>query len=387
MTMDDPSPGAVLSPQRDLFDIPADVAYFNCAYYSPQLNRSRDRLVEAAAAKSHPWERTAPDFFADGNEIRRLAAATLGGDAGGYAIVPAASYGIGVAAQALRGRVSSGERILVLEEQFPSNYYAWLRLAGEAGAEVDVVARPDDSDWTQAVLARLGRGVRIVALPNCHWTDGALVDLAAVGRACRDIGASLVIDATQSLGALPLAFDDVRPDFVVAAGYKWLLCPYGVGLLYVAPEWRNARPLEESWVARRDPEDFAGLTKYRDDYLASARRFDVGETGTAALPGAIAALEQLGAWRVDAVAATLRGINERIARVLETKGFQVIDARLRSPHMFGARAPSSFPHDAVGRLRDASVFVSQRGSSLRFSPHVYVTDGDLSRLFQAIEDV
>ena len=293
MTMDDPSPGPVLSPQRDLFDIPADVAFFNCAYHSPLLNRSRDWFVAAAAAKSHPWERTASDFFTDAHEIRQLAAAALGGDPDGYAIVPAASYGIGVAAQALRGRIASGERILVLEEQFPSNYYGWLRLAGEVGAEVDVVARPDDSDWTQAVLARLDRGVRIVALPNCHWTDGALVDLVRIGRACRDIGASLVIDATQSLGALPLAFDEVRPDFVVAAGYKWLLCPYGVGLLYVAPEWRKARPLEESWIARRDPEDFAGLTKYRDDYLPSARRFDVGETGTAALPGAVAALEQI----------------------------------------------------------------------------------------------
>ncbi|MDE3154770.1 MAG: aminotransferase class V-fold PLP-dependent enzyme [Acidobacteriota bacterium] len=380
-------PAAVLVPQRDLFDIPDDVAYFNCAYYAPLLNRSRDRFVAAAAAKSHPWERTASDFFTDGHELRRLAAATLGGDADGYAIVPAASYGIAVAAQALRRRISSRDRILVLDEQFPSNYYAWRRLAGEAGAQVDVVPKPADCDWTPAVLARLGRGVRIVALPHCHWTDGALLDLPAIGRACRDLDASLVVDATQSLGALPLPFEEVRPDFVVAAGYKWLLWPYGVGLLYVAPGWRTARPLEESWLARLDPEDFAGLTRYRDDYLPSARRFDVGETGTAALPAAIAALEQLRDWGVDAVAATLRGITDRIARFLEARGFQVADARLRSPHLFGAVAPSSVPRDAVGRLRDAKVFVSQRGTSLRFSPHVYVTEADVSRLFQAIENL
>jgi selenocysteine lyase/cysteine desulfurase len=383
--MDNPN-AAALSCQRHLFDIPGDIAYFNCAYYSPLLNRSRDRLVAAAAEKSHPWRRTPPDFFADANEIRRLASAVLGGEVGGYAVVPAASYGIGVAAQALRHTVSAGQRILVLDEQFPSNYYAWSRVAGETGATLDIVPTPDDGDWTRALLARFHLDVRIVAVPNCHWTNGAIVDLVAVGRAVRDAGAALVVDATQSLGAMPLPLDEVRPDFLVAAGYKWLLCPYGVGLLYVAPQWRNARPLEENWVTRLGAEDFAGLTKYQDQYLAGARRFDVGETCTAALPGAIAALEQIGAWRVEAVAATLGIVNRRISTFLEAKGFRVGEARTRSPHMFGAVLPPAFQGDFVGRLRARNVFISQRGNSLRFAPHLYITEADLSRLFDAIED-
>ena len=375
-----------LPPQRHLFDIPDDIAYFNCAYNSPQLNRARDRLLISAAAKSHPWERTAGDFFADANAIRHLAAAAFGGDADGYAIVPAASYGISTAAHALQPTLSRNQRIVVLDEEFPSNYYPWVGIARDAGATVDVVPKPQNGDWTAAVLARLGRDVRIVAAANCHWTNGAYVDLAAIGRGCRDVGAALVVDATQSLGAMPLAMSDVRPDFLVAAGYKWLLCPYGVGLMYVAPEWRHARPLEESWLTHIEAENFAGLTKYKDAYLPGARRFDVGETCTAALPGAIVALEQIGAWTVDVIARTLQAINGRIATFLEQHGFALDDARLRSPHMFGALLPASFRGDFVGGLRARGVFISQRGSSLRFAPHLYVTDADIARLFQAIED-
>lgn len=376
-----------LPPQRHLFDIPEDIAYFNCAYNSPQLNRARDELMIAAAAKSRPWERAAKDFFADANAIRERAAALFGGDADGYAIVPAASYGISAAAHALQPTLSNHHRILVMHEEFPSNYYSWVAVARRTGATVDVVERPNNGDWTAGLLARLGRDVRIVAAANCHWTTGAYVDLAAIGRGCRDVGAALVVDVTQSLGAMSLALAEVRPDFLVAAGYKWLLFPYGVGLMYVAPEWRNARPLEESWLTRAEAENFTGLTRYQDAYLPGARRFDVGETCTATLPGAIVALEQLAAWTIEGVAQTLAAVNDRIIAFLEPKGFVVDEPRLRSPHMFGALLPGSFHGDFVSGLRAKGVFISQRGNAVRFAPHLHVTDADINRLREGIESL
>jgi len=69
----------------------------------------------------------------------------------------------------------------------------------------------------------------------------------------------------------------------VAAGYKWLLGPYGFGLLYVSEQWREARPLEETWLARKNAMDFTALVKYSDTYMPGARRFDVGEKCTATI--------------------------------------------------------------------------------------------------------
>jgi selenocysteine lyase/cysteine desulfurase len=114
-----------------------------------------------------------------------------------------------------------------------------------------------------------------------------------ISKACRWISCTLVVDATQTLGAMPFYVAEVKPDFLIATGYKWLLCPYGFSLLYVSEQWRNSRPLEETWLARENAEDFTALVKYSENYMAGSRRFDVGEKCTSLLPGAIAALEQI----------------------------------------------------------------------------------------------
>ena len=306
---------SIIASQRHLFDIPDEIAYFNCASNSPQLNESTNRLVSGVRTKSHPWERAPASFFDDAETIRRLSSKLFGGDPDGYSIIPAASYGLSTAARAVEPHLKPGDRVLVIAEEFPSNVLPWKRTAQEVGAMLVTVPIPENGDWTQAILDRIDRDVKVVAVSTCHWTNGAYIDLRPIGEACRDMGTVLVVDATQSLGAMPFPLAEVKPDFLVAAGYKWLLCPYGFGLLYVSEQWREARPLEETWLARKNAEDFTALVKYSDTYMPGARRFDVGEKCTATiLPGAIAALEQLGAWGVENIAASLSSINSTTRR-------------------------------------------------------------------------
>src|SRR5215468_551606 len=130
--------------QRPLFDIPAGIAYFNTAYNAPLLNSSRTALVRAAHAKSHPWERPPADFFSDAERVRVLAATLFGGDADGYALVPAASYGLSAAARAIQPTLKVNDRIVVLEEEFPSNVLPWRRIALETGAVIATVPTPVD---------------------------------------------------------------------------------------------------------------------------------------------------------------------------------------------------------------------------------------------------
>jgi selenocysteine lyase/cysteine desulfurase len=372
--------------QRSLFDIPEGVAYFNTASNAPLLNASRARLLTAAGAKSRPWERVPTDFFADAECIRQLAAGLFGADADAWAVIPAASYGLSAAARAIEPTLRPGDRILVMADEFPSNVLPWRRVALHVEAALTTVATPADGDWTTAMLDKIQSGVSVVALSCCHWTNGALLELTQISAACHQIGAVLVLDVTQSLGALPLDLAMVDPDFMVAAGYKWLLCPYGFGLMYVAPRWREARPLEESWLARTNTEDFATLVNCSEVYRPGARRFDVGETCvTTILPGAIAALEQLQAWGVEQIAESLELISARIALELEERGFGVLPATRRAPHMFGATLPDGHDGDVARTLREQGVFVSRRGKSIRFAPHLHVTEADLAQLAAALK--
>src|SRR5262249_279639 len=143
---------------------------------------------------------------------------------------------------------------------------------------------------------------------------GGFVDREAIGAACRRVGAALCIDATQSVGALPLDIKRIDPDFVAVASYKWLLGPYSLGFLYVAPRRQVGRPVEHNWMARGNSEDFAGLVNYQDQFQAGARRFDVGERSNFALmPVAEASLRLLTDWTVPRIAASLRLRTEAIA--------------------------------------------------------------------------
>ena len=377
-----------LKTQRHLFDIPSDIAYFNCAYNAPQLNESKSRLLFGVNAKSHPWERSASNFFEDAETIRQLAADIFGGNADGYALIPAASYGLSTAARVMEPQLKKGDHILMIAEEFPSNVLPWKRVAQETGAVLVTVPKPANGNWAQAIVESLTAKVKVLALSTCHWTNGAFIDLVTISKVCKTIGCVLVVDATQSLGAMPFPLDEIKPDFLVSAGYKWLLCPYGFGLLYVAEQWRNARPLEETWLARQNAEDFANLVHYSDTYMPGSRRFDVGEKCTTTiLPGAIAALEQIKAWTVPAIANTLWTLNNQIEAHLEQLGFQIPPALQRCPHLFGALLPKHYKGNLVAELKAKNIFISQRGDSLRFSPHLHINEKDLHRLLESLTEL
>jgi selenocysteine lyase/cysteine desulfurase len=303
-------------------------------------------------------------------------------------VVPAVSYALSTAARAIEPGLKAGDRILVIAEEFPSNVLPWRRTAQGTGAGIVTVPTPSDGNWTNAILAAIDRSVKVVAVSTCHWTNGARIDLEPVGAACRANGSVLVVDATQTLGAMPFSVESVQPDFLAAACYKWQLGPYGVGLLYVSEPWRSARPLEESWLVRDNAADFTSLANYSDVYMPGARRFDVGEKGSlTTLPGAIAAAEQIEAWGIEHIASSLAAINSRISAHLERLGFRLPASEQRCPHMFGAVLPPSHTGDLVTELRKRDIFISQRGNSLRFAPHLYVDDQDLARLAQGLDDL
>lgn len=368
---------------RSLFDLPDDRVYLNCAYLAPQL-RSVTAAGEAAVRlKAQPWRVGPQDFFEQSERLRGLFASLIGGDADGAALIPAVSYGVGIAAANLP--VAPGQRILLLDEQFPSNVYPWRARAAEVGATVQHVAR-GSRGWTAALLEALDDDVAVVAVPNCHWTDGSLVDLSAVGAAARDAGAALVVDATQSLGAHPLDVRAVQPDFVIAAGYKWLLGPYSLGYLWCAPRWRDGRPLEHNWLNRENSEDFAGLVRYRDGYQPGARRYDVGERSNFVLvPMAVAALEQLTAWGVEAVAAHSAELTQRIEDHARERGWSALPREQRVAHLTGVRVPDGLPAGLVTALAERRVHVSVRGDSIRVAPHLYNEASDVDALFSALD--
>ncbi|MFN0264605.1 aminotransferase class V-fold PLP-dependent enzyme [Tepidamorphus sp. 3E244] len=380
----------LIASQRNIFDIPRDVAYLNCAYVGPLSHTVIAAGASGIASKVQPWTLTPNDFFEPVDAVRALAASLFGGSAGDYAIVPSASYGVAAAAANLP--VEAGQDIVLLGEQFPSNVYSWKRLADEAGASLRFVTRNEARqadgtlDWAAAVIAAISDRTAVVALPHCHWTDGTLVDLARVGPKCRDVDAALVLDLTQSAGARPIDLAEIGADFAVIAAYKWLLGPYATGLFYAAPHRQDGRPLEENWITRDGAENFAGLVDYAGGYQPGAVRYDMGERANFhLLPMLHAALEQIERWGIANIEHTLGEKTQALASRASELGFTVMPQSARASHFAGLNRDGGLPENLVARLAQHNVHVSVRGSTVRVTPHLYNDEDDFDRFAEAMK--
>ena len=377
----------MLPSQRDLFAIPSDVTFLNCANMAPQLRAVTDLGIQAVRRRESPWTLDSYEWFGQAEDLRAAVARLMDADADGIALVPAVSYGIAIAAA--NTPLAAGQNVVVLDHQFPSNVYAWRELADARGAELRTARKDPADSWTGAVLDAIDDDTAIVAVPNCHWTDGALVDLVRVGERARAVGAALIVDASQSLGAYPISVEEVQPDFLVSVGYKWQLGPYGLAYLYAAPKWRErSRPIEASWLTRAGADDFSSLVDYVDEYQPGARRFDMGEYPQfILLPMALAAIRQLLEWKPMNIQATLTKLTASIAREARSLGLSVLDAEKRVGHMLGIRFPSGLPAGLAERLAASRVYVSVRGDAIRVSPNVYNDEDDAARLVSVLREL
>jgi selenocysteine lyase/cysteine desulfurase len=373
----------VLTDVRHLFEVDDEVTYLNTASMSPLLRSVRVAGEQALARRARPWTIRAPDWFTAVERLRGLAAGLLGTDADHVALVPSSSYGLAVAARNLTA--GPGQRVVLIDHEFPSSFHTWQEFSRRTGAELVRVDRPPDRTWTDALLDAIDERAAIVVATNLHWTNGLLVDLPAVADRARAAGAALVVDASQSFGVMPLDLARVRPDFLVSVGYKWQLGPVGLSYLYVDERHHGGEPLEQNWAVRAGADDFANLVDYHEDHQPGARRFDVGQRPSFGLvPMAVAALEQLQAWRIAAVGRAVGAIAEGIAAGVGELGLTVPPPEARAPHILGVDLPPGSAEQVGAALQTAKVVVSVRGRSLRIGPYLHTHDADADRLLSAL---
>lgn len=372
----------LLPNQRHRFEVPREITYLNCAAMTPQLRSVRAAGEAALARNAEPWRIRVADWFTGSEELRQLFGRIVGAGAESVAIIPAASYGLATAAANLEA--GPKDTVVLVAEDFPSNVYTWRSFAKRTGANIVTVKRESGQSWADAICHAVDERTRVVAVPNVHWTDGALIDLGRVGRAAREAEAALVVDASQSIGAMPFDVAEVRPDYLISVGYKWLLGPFGLSYMYLDPARHGGRPLEENWISREGSENFATLVDYHDAYRPGARRFDVGQrTHLTLTPMAVAGLKQIVEWEVPRIAATLSAVTGRIEQRARSIGLEVTGGP-RAPHIIGIRLPKARLEAIGAALAESKVYVGIRGPAIRVAPHLYTSDEDIDRLFHAL---
>lgn len=376
--------------QHLAFHLPADISYLNGAYMSPQLKSVEAVGNQALKAKNLPYLTKVDDFFQPVQQLKSAFAKLVHiKEPQRIAIIPAVSYGIATVCRNIQ--LQKDQEILIVDEQFPSNYYSWERLAREKAAHIRIVNAPSNTNrtqnWNTAILEAIGPNTKVVSMAHVHWADGTVFDLKAIRRKANEVGALLIIDGTQSVGALPFNVSEIQPDALICAGYKWLMGPYSIGLAYYGPAFDDGIPIEENWINRHNSEDFRQLVNYEPSYQAFAGRYSVGEHSNFLLvPMLHTAINQILEWGVDHIQAYAKNLGQEVLDELRSLGCQIECDAERAGHLFGIRPGSKFDLELLKKEMQArQIYVSFRGDAIRVSPHVYNSEKDFDQLFAAFQ--
>jgi selenocysteine lyase/cysteine desulfurase len=288
------------------------------------------------------------DWEEDGEACRELFAGLVGARAEDIALVPAVSIGVGLVAASLPA--GPGSNVVLYERDFTSALLPWRGLEAR-GVELRLAS-------LETLAEAVDERTAVVCVSLVQSAEGRVVDLDAL----KATGARICLDATQAVGAFPVDVDGV--DYLAVHAYKWLLCPRGLGFLYVSPERRNEiEPWTAGWKSRSDPyEDYYGLPPLTDE----ARRLDVSLPWPAAAGGrrSLELLTSLGPERIaDHNLALARSLTERL-------GLPPAESPIVRFHVDDAEG-------AVVRLREAGIVCSVRGGSVRLSFHLYNDEEDV----------
>jgi selenocysteine lyase/cysteine desulfurase len=378
----------MLASQRDLFDIPRDICYLNSASYSPLPRKTQEAARAAVLRKARPWTLDATFANRQHERARTAAAALIHADPADIALISSISYGVATAAKIVR--IPRGARVIVLENDHSSPVLEWQARAEAQGFGIETIRRPDDGDWTSAILAEIERSgappLGLASISSVHWSDGGLVELEKISAALKRQGAILLVDATHSTGVLVTDVARLDPDFVIFPTYKWLLGPYGRAFLYVAKRHQGGIPLEQTSFGRRDVRAENAVYFADLDYVADARRFDMGERDHfISMEMASIGMEMMAEWGAAAIAERLAMLTERIAAGVRHLAVSILPRHLRAPHILSLGFPHGVPAGLVEGLASEDVYVAARLGRMRISPHVFNDEADCDRFVAALD--
>jgi selenocysteine lyase/cysteine desulfurase len=380
----------MLTCKHSKFTLSPGITYLNCSYLSPLLKSVEKAGIRGLRLKRNPAQVSPADFFTEVDNLRAAYARLVNAlDEKRIVVIPSVSYGMANVVQNLN--LKANQNIVVAGEQFPSNYFPWQRACEESKARLKVVDAPETTQgrgkiWNERMLEAISTDTRAVALAHTHWTDGTKFDLAAIRRRTNEVGALLIIDGTQSVGALPFDISVIKPDALICAGYKWLLGPYGIGLAYYGEYFNNGKPVEENWINRLNSEDFSALVNYQAAYQPGALRYEVGEHSNFILvPMMLKAVDQLSRWGISNIQEYCSAISKDAIAKLKEKDFWIEDDAYRGGHIIGLRLPAGKDIEKIkSALLKNKIYVSFRGNAIRVAPNVYNDEKDLKKLVKVL---
>jgi cysteine desulfurase / selenocysteine lyase len=363
--------------------------YLNTAGMAAMPKVSLKAVQAALDAKKFPHLRDDHTFFDIPNRLRANLAKMIGAKPDEIALTTGASNGAAAVAYALDWK--PGDEVLTGKTEFPLQYTIWKPMEEREGISVKIVPQADKFITANDVIAALTPRTRVVSISHVRFDDGSMLDVPRVAEACHKQGALLLLDVSQSCGAVPMDVRALGADFAVCAGYKWLLGAFGTGFFWVKSDiLARLRPAPFYWMAVAGSDNFAKLDFSDPKPKNSAERWDTPEWAShfnfnlAALDAGVEFVLRAGPETVRTHNHTL--IDSLFSRLPVDRcvAASPLERERRGPYgCFVARTPEKTA-ELYQKLRAENIFVSLRESKIRVSPYLFNTIQDIDRLVSVI---
>lgn len=364
-----------------------DVSYLDVSTQGPVPLVSARAAQAAIEWKKSPHTIPHEMYFGLPDRIRELLARLINAAPEEIAITTGASSGLLAVAQAIAWR--QGDEILVAQGEFPAHLATWMPLAERDALRVKIVKPAGRYLVVDDLISQLGPRTRLISVSLVRFDDASLLDAPRLAAACRSAGVYLLLDVSQCAGAMPMDVRALGADFIVCAGYKWLLSPYGTGFFWVRGDLiEQLRPGPLYWMAVEGAANFSSLPLSGMKPARGARRWDSPETASlfnlAAMEASLEFVLRAGAENVWTHNATLiESLIERLPRdrcVLASPA----DAAERGPFVcLAARSPEK-TQALYEKLSAEKVIVALRENAIRVAPHLYNAPRDMDRLISLL---
>lgn len=312
------------------------------------------------------------------SRVRALAARLVNAPAvEDVTFVPNTTVGIGLIAEGYPWR--SGENVVLAAEEYPSNQYPWLNLAGR-GVEVRRVPSRGNRVHVDDIAAAMTDKTRVLSVSAVEFASGFRNDLDALGELCRSRGVFFFVDAIQGLGVFPTDVQRTPIDALAADGHKWLLAPEGAGFAYVRREWVDRlHPIGVGAHSVVNPFEYHTIDFRLKPH---AGRWEGGALNVPGLLALGASLELLLSAGIDTVAAKVLNLTDYLCERAAAAGCEVFSSRAGNDRsgIVSLTKPGADSKDLMKRCRAAGVVVNNRANRLRVSPHAYNTTDEIDRL-------
>ena len=364
-----------------------NLSYANVATTSPAAHRASSDWAESLARGG------AAEFDGEAEKngmmpLRRAASKLLSCDVADVCVGSSATELLCSIAWSMSPQ--EGTNVVSTRSSFPSTVYPWARVADQNGAEIRL-ADHNENLYTDPsdLLALIDEETSVVTVSHVEFSNGQRYDLREISDAAHSVGAMLVVDATQSMGMVPIDAYATNADAIVSSGYKWLRGTYGAAVGFISPS--VVKTLTPGLMGFRSNSDIWDLRADRLELPEDASRFEFTTIHFGAALGLAAAIDELLEMGIDEVWRHDLELADHLIREVEGLGIEVVSPTSEPERsaIVSLRMPSGLSSlEVSNRLQsEYSILTTSRSGMLRVSPHIDNDIPQIDSLLSALSDI